>query len=154
MKPRDYSELRLLMESLPSVQVDSTTLEAILDELDLLRLASGKPAKRNDYPPEFEEAWEAYPTERQGTKRTAFKAWAANIKRGVEPGEILLGLRRYLAHAEAIGTEAKYLKLAATFFGPDEHFAAQYVMPSARQAHLGKAGRSTANAARELMEGR
>ncbi len=149
----DIAELRLLASTMPCVQIDSPVLEAILDELERLRKL-GAPVKRNDYPAEFEEVWAAYPEERQGTKRTAFKAWAARIKAGVEPNEILLGLRRYLAHAEAIGTEAKYLRLAATFFGPDEHFAAKYVMPSAKQAHLGKAGQSTANAARELMEGR
>ena len=149
----DFAELRLLASTMPSVQVDSSVLEGLLDEIERLRML-GKPAKRNDYPEAFEEVWAAYPEERQGTKRTAFKAWAANIKRGVEPAEILLGLSRYLAHATAIGTETQYLKLAATFFGPDEHFAAKYVMPSAKQAHLGKAGQATANAARELMEGR
>ncbi|MCY0910864.1 hypothetical protein [Massilia antarctica] len=150
-----YEELRLLARQSATVELDAGQLEEMLDEIERLRaLANLKPAKRNEYPPEFEEVWAAYPVERQGTKRSAFKAWGANIKRGVEPAEILLGLRRYLAHAEAIGTETKYLKLAATFFGPDEHFAANYVMPSAKQAHLGKAGQATARAAQDWMDGK
>ena len=136
------------------VSVDSGQLEEMINEIEALRKAAGKLAKKNDYPPEFEEVWAEYPAERQGTKRTAYKAWHARIKQGVEPNEILLGLRRYLAHAAAIGTETKYLRLASTFFGPDEHFATNYVMPASRQPNLGKAGQATANAARDFMEGR
>lgn len=149
----DFAELRMLASTMPCVQVDSDVLEAMIDEIERLRSLS-VPAKRNDYPAEFEEVWAAYPAERQGTKRTAYKAWAANIKRGIEPNEILLGLRRYLAHANAIGTEVKYLKLAATFFGPDEHFAAKYVMPSTKLPQLGKAGQATASAAEEWLRRR
>lgn len=154
---RDYSELRAAANgagvlSVIEVHVGAATILALLDELDALRAAS-KPAKpkRNDYPPAFDEVWAAYPVERQGTKRTAFKAWSANVKRGVEPAEMALGLSRYLAHAEAIGTETRYLKLAATFFGPDEHFAAAYVMPQAQRQQLGKAGQATARAAQDWM---
>lgn len=137
------------------VEVDTAALGALLDTFDAL-LAQVKPPKpaRNDYPTAFEEVWAMYPVERQGTKRTAFKAWNANIKRGVEPAEIANGLRRYLAHAKAIGTEMKYLRLAATFFGPDEHFAAAYVMPSAQRAQLGAAGQATATAAQEWLRSR
>lgn len=149
----DFAELRLLASTMPCVQVDSNVLESLLDELERFRKLCA-PAKRNDYPPEFEEAWAAYPAERQGAKRAVFKAWAANVKRGVEPAEMMLGLRRYLAHAQAIGTETKYLKLAATFFGPDEHFAANYVMPSTKLAQLGKAGQVTASAAEEWLKRR
>lgn len=120
-----------------NLMIETATILALLDELDALR-AQIKPVKpaRNDYPAAFDEVWAMYPAERQGTKKTAFNKWAAHIKRGVEPAEIANGLRKYLAHAEAIGTETKFLKLAATFFGPDEHFAAAYVMP------VGQKGRS------------
>lgn len=112
------------------VELAATDLEVLLDELTMLRaLAAPKPVKRNDYPQEFEDVWALYPTERQGTKRTAFKAWAANVKRGVEPSEILMGLRRYLAHAAATNKETRYLYLAPTFFGPDEHFATKWPVP-------------------------
>ena len=156
----DYSGLR--GEALNSigfhdmhVSVAAEVVIDLLDELDALR-AQVKPAKpkRNEYPADFDEVWAAYPVERQGTKREAFKAWAANIKRGIEPAEIANGLRKYLAHAEAIGTETKYLKQAATFFGPNEHFAAAYVMPSGRQSQLGKAGDATATAAQEWLRSR
>lgn len=112
------------------VEIRAADLEALFDELTTLRaLVIPKPAKRNDYPQEFEDVWALYPTDRQGTKRTAFKAWKANVGRGVDPNEILLGLRRYLAHAAATGKETRYLYLAATFFGPDEHFATKWPVP-------------------------
>lgn len=111
------------------VSVMPDVLSSVLDELDALKASSKPKAGRQDYPDAFEEVWKLYPAERQGTKKTAFKAWAARIKSGVEPAEIVAGLRRYLAHAKATGKETRYLYQAATFFGPDEHFATQWVMP-------------------------
>ncbi|MEX3933309.1 replication protein [Paraburkholderia phymatum] len=75
--------------------------------------------------PEFEEAWKLYP-ERDGgdSKAKALKAWNARIREGVNPAEIIAGLKRYIAHLEKkgdIGTQ--YVKQAATFFGPDGHYA-------------------------------
>lgn len=128
---RDYSDLRsaaqlALLQSIP-VSLLPDQLTDLLDELDALRAGAKPPKpKRNDYPSAFEEVWALYPASRQGTKMTAFKAWSARINSGVEPAEILLGLRRYLAHASAARTSEKYLYLAATFFGPDEHFATHW----------------------------
>ncbi|HGB3010242.1 TPA: hypothetical protein ACIU9A_004249 [Salmonella enterica subsp. enterica serovar Potsdam] len=77
-----------------------------------------------DYSPAFEEAWQAYPKRSGGNnKLSAFKAWNARIKQGVQPETMLEGVKRYAAFMASegkIGTS--FVKQAATFFGPDKHF--------------------------------
>ncbi|ASD97441.1 hypothetical protein I8D88_001592 [Salmonella enterica] len=77
-----------------------------------------------DYSPAFEEAWQAYPKRSGGNnKLSAFKAWNARIKQGVQPETMLEGVKRYAAFMASegkIGTSC--VKQAATFFGPDKHF--------------------------------
>ena len=77
-----------------------------------------------DYSPAFEEAWQAYPKRSGGNnKLSAFKAWNARIKQGVQPETMLAGVKRYasfMASEGKIGTS--FVKQAATFFGPDRHF--------------------------------
>ena len=79
---------------------------------------------KNAYPPDFEQAWSAYPKRAGGnSKAMAFKAWKARIKSGIDPGTMLLGVMRYAAYIDMtgkVGTE--YVQQAATFFGPAEHF--------------------------------
>lgn len=79
---------------------------------------------KNAYPPDFEQAWSAYPKRAGGnSKALAFKAWKARIKSGIDPGTMLLGVMRYAAYIDMtgkVGTE--YVQQAATFFGPAEHF--------------------------------
>lgn len=79
---------------------------------------------KNAYPEAFERAWQAYPTRAGGNnKAEAFKAWKARIKAGVSADDIHAGVLRYAAFVRAsgkIGTE--YVKQAATFFGPAEHW--------------------------------
>lgn len=81
-------------------------------------------ARRNQYTPHFEEAWAAYP-KREGSnpKPAAFKAWCATVKRGEDPKVLIAAAGHYADHLTAkgkVGTE--FVKLAATFFGPDEHW--------------------------------
>lgn len=122
------------------VSVLPSDLTAILDELDAFKATARQKGKRMDYPQAFEDTWALYPSERQGTKKAAYRAWAARIKSGVEPAEIQLGLQRYLAHAKATGKATQYLYLAATFFGPDEHFATQWAINQPKEKH-GKFGK-------------
>lgn len=92
--------------------------------------------KREDYPPQFEEAWSAYPQRPGMNKRQSHKAWAARVKAGVSPAVITEGVIRYARFCtatEKIGTE--FVKQPSTFFGPDEHFKADWTVP-AKQAHM------------------
>jgi hypothetical protein len=77
-------------------------------------------------PDHFEEAWRAYPSRSNNSKAAARKAWAASVKRGADPATMLEGARRYAAWIAAEGTAPQYVKLAATFFGPGEHWLSDY----------------------------
>ncbi|BCQ40925.1 hypothetical protein ERHA54_35280 [Erwinia rhapontici] len=95
------------------------------------------PAKRSsqEYSPEFESAWQAYP-KRAGAnnKSAAGKAWAARIKSGVSAAAMLAGVQRYAEFVIATGKSGtEYVKQAATFFGPDHHFDEPWDVPAAPQ---------------------
>lgn len=94
--------------------------------------APARPAKQ-DYSPEFETAWDAYPKRAGGnSKAGAFKAWKARLKDGVKPDDMLAGVKRYAAYASATGSVGtQFVKQAATFFGPDRHFEESWQSPSA-----------------------
>lgn len=76
----------------------------------------------NDGPDSFETAWQAYPDRPGDSKATARKAWTARLKAGVSAGELLAGVERYAAFVTANRTEPQFIKQAATFFGPGEHY--------------------------------
>ena len=88
---------------------------------------------KQDYSPEFEKAWQAYPKRAGGnSKAAAFKAWNARLKDGVKPEVMLAGVKRYAAYVRATGSAGtQYVKQAASFFGPDRHFEESWQAPSA-----------------------
>lgn len=94
--------------------------------------APARPAKQ-DYSPEFEKAWQAYPKRAGGnSKAAAFKAWNSRLKDGVKPEVMLAGVKRYAAYARATGSAGtQYVKQAVSFFGPDRHFEESWQAPSA-----------------------
>ena len=128
---RDYSPLRGLAASSPTVHLKSSTVVELLDELDRLRSGAAKPTtpKRNDYPAEFEAVWEVYPARPGDSKKAAHKAWAVRIKAGATAVEMLVGAQAYAAYVKAMKVEPVFIKQAATFFGPGEHFAADWTPP-------------------------
>lgn len=85
-------------------------------------------AKPQEYPPDFEEAWAAYPKRAGGnSKREAFNCWKARIRSGVQPQTLLDGVLRYAAMVRQCGKEGtSYVKQASTFFGPAEHYLDAY----------------------------
>ncbi|HBE6665893.1 TPA: replication protein [Escherichia coli] len=88
---------------------------------------------RQEYSPEFEQAWQEYPKRAGGnSKSAAFKAWKARIREGIKPETMLNGVRRYAAWVRATGnTGTQFVKQAATFFGPDRHFDESWQQPAA-----------------------
>ncbi|EIM8566648.1 helix-turn-helix domain-containing protein [Escherichia coli] len=88
---------------------------------------------RQEYSPEFEQAWQEYPKRAGGnSKSAAFKAWKARLREGIQPETMLDGVRRYAAWVRATGnTGTQFVKQAATFFGPDRHFEEAWQQPAA-----------------------
>lgn len=88
---------------------------------------------KQEYSPEFETVWQAYPKRAGGnSKAAAYKAWKARLKDGVKPDDMLAGVKRYAAYCRATGnTGTQFVKQTATFFGPDRHFEEAWQTPSA-----------------------
>lgn len=83
------------------------------------------------YPADFELLWKAYP-KREGpnNKRSSFKAFTARLKSGVSYDVMFEGVKRYREYLNATGKEGTaYVKMAATFLGPDRHFADDWAVP-------------------------
>ena len=91
---------------------------------------SGGAAK--GYPADFELAWKAYPSRPGNNKSAAFKAWCARIKAGATADALIAGVQRYAVYVVAEKTAEQYIKHAATFFGPDEHYLSDWTPPQAR----------------------
>lgn len=76
------------------------------------------------YSAEFETCWAKYPKRAGGnSKKAAHKAWAARIREGVTAEVLDAAVQAYASEMIAkgkVGTE--YVKQAATFFGPNEHW--------------------------------
>lgn len=90
-------------------------------------ISESKSAARGDgYTDEFEEAWTAYPSRPGASKKETFKAWNARLKAGVEVESLIAGVRRYAAYCRDMKTDPQYIKQPATFFGPDEHYKANW----------------------------
>lgn len=95
-----------------------------------------EPRPKNDYPDEFEAVWRVYP-KRAGSnpKRRAFQSWNARIKSGVTASQIYEGVLRYQKYCLATEkTETEFVMQSATFFGKDEHYLNDWIVPVQRQA--------------------
>jgi hypothetical protein len=131
----DYIELRAALKRQASrvdgrVEIKAIELAELLAAYDALR--SGGSAKRGkkEYPAEFLAAYDAMKEAggkwREGsTLAAAFKQWQARLKAGADPEQIVEGVRRYGAYIAATAGEPK---MAQTFFGPGEHYTAEWAI--------------------------
>jgi hypothetical protein len=81
---------------------------------------------------DFEIAWSLYPARSGGnSKSKAFKAWSARIADGTPVEDLMAGVMRYADYIRATDRlNTEYVKQAATFFGPDRHFAEKWTAPA------------------------
>ncbi len=86
-----------------------------------------KPRKPEGYSPEFERAWNLYPTRPGNSKKEAYANWCARLAEGVQPADLTVGVENYAAYVRAEQTEPGFIKHAATFFGPKgEHWKSDW----------------------------
>ena len=89
----------------------------------------------------FDEAWNLYPKRPGASKAASLKAWKARIKAGVDPSVMVEGVKRYANFCKAMETDAQFIKQPATFFGPDEHYLADWTpsesTPKTKELPLG-----------------
>jgi hypothetical protein len=75
------------------------------------------PARAED-DPAFLAAWAAYP--RHTDRQRAWRAWLARRQAGAAAEALTAAAAHYAAYCTAVGTEPRFIKHAATFWGPDE----------------------------------
>lgn len=109
-----------------TVPVKLLDLAELLAAYDALVAAGSKPKKATGYSAEFEAAWSEYPTRPGNSKAAAYKAWKARLTAGATVLEMIEGTRKYAIYCKVEGTEPQYVKQAATFYGPGEHFSADW----------------------------
>lgn len=97
-----------------------------------------KPASHGDgYTEDFEQAWALYPARPGASKKESFKAWNARLKAGVDVDDLIAGVKRYAAYVAGTKTDPQFIKQPATFFGPGEHYAADWTVPAQARASPG-----------------
>lgn len=75
---------------------------------------------KNDYPKLFEELWQTYP--RRKEKSSAYRAYKARLNDGFSEEELLTAVKRYAKECKETHREERYIKLCATFIGPNTPF--------------------------------
>lgn len=78
----------------------------------------------------FEMAWKLYPKRPNNSKAAALRAWQARRAKNVPVPVLVDGVRRYAAYVASQGVEPRFVKMASTFFGPDEHYLTDFTVPS------------------------
>lgn len=71
--------------------------------------------KDNTYSCAFEVLWATYPRKKE--KANAYKCYKARLADGFSEDELMTAVKRYADECKARGTEARYIKLGATFLG-------------------------------------
>ncbi len=133
----DFATLRAaVLDPAFYTSVKTIDLAELLAAYDALQNKSAKSGTK--YTPEFEEAWSLYPSRPGASKAATFKAWSARLKAGATALEMIEGTAKYAAFCKAERTEAAYIKQPATFYGPGEHFTADWTS-SKKQAPAARA---------------
>jgi len=78
------------------------------------------PTGHAEYPIEFEGFWQIYP--RKLAKKDALAKWTATLKKGASVDVLFMAAKNYARAMELAETEQPYIKHAATFLGPKEHW--------------------------------
>lgn len=121
-------------------QVEPNSKAPHSPERDLSTDVDSSLPARSGYSPEFETAWREYPSRTGHSKAEAWRAWKARLGAGVTAAVMLEGTKRYAAYCEACRTEPRFVKHAATFFGPDQHYLSDWTPPAAGRAPAANTG--------------
>lgn len=76
---------------------------------------------KNKYSCAFEALWAAYPRKKE--KANAYKCYKARLADGFSEDELMTAVKRYADECKARRTEARYIKLGATFLSSNTPFA-------------------------------
>ncbi len=76
--------------------------------------------KKNIYSVDFESFWKCYP--RRKEKAKAYRCYQTRLKEGYSAEDMMEAARLYAEECRIMDKEDRYIKLAATFLGPDKPF--------------------------------
>ena len=76
--------------------------------------------KINNYSVDFESFWKCYP--RRKEKAKAYRCYQTRLKEGYQVEDMITAARLYAEECRTMNREERYIKLAATFLGPDKPF--------------------------------
>ena len=79
-----------------------------------------KAKTKTDYSDEFETFWKTYP--RPDGKLAAYKAWKARLNEGYTEEQMINGSKAYALQTSRKHTSNEYIKMPATFLGPNLWF--------------------------------
>jgi hypothetical protein len=127
-----------LNETYPASSLIPDPLNLIPDSLNPQPAARKKSEPINDE--KFVEAYSLYPSRPGSSKASALKAWKARIASGADPDAMIAGVKRYAAFVRAAGTEPNFIKMPATFFGPDQHYMSDWTVPAVDRRSVPRAG--------------
>jgi predicted RNA-binding protein with RPS1 domain len=74
----------------------------------------------DSYSKEFETFWNIYP--RKSEKKAAYAKYKASKNKGATVNQLLQAATNYALQCKRETTDEKYIKLPATFLGPNEHW--------------------------------
>lgn len=116
---------------------------------------SKRPGALPEYDAVFEEAWAIYPKREGNSKSAAWRQWLARVAQGVDPIDMLTGTKGYAASCIRRGTEPDFIKLAATFYGRDRHFASDFSIVTGTKAGHKRAapGEASYRNAKDALDG-
>lgn len=80
--------------------------------------SKGKAVSTAKFTPEFEDFWKEYP--RKKDKGKAFRCWNILLDQEVSPATLITCAKHYSSECTRNETETRYIKLPATFLGPDK----------------------------------
>lgn len=81
-------------------------------------LDSGKAGKGKEYSADFKTFWKFYPRKKE--KGKAWRVWRTRMREKVPASDMIMAAQNYALGCK--GTDDKYIKLAATFIGPDKPY--------------------------------
>jgi hypothetical protein len=79
-----------------------------------------QPKIGDSYSKEFETFWNIYP--RKSEKKAAYAKYKASKNKGATVNQLLQAATNYALQCKRETTDEKYIKLPATFLGPNEHW--------------------------------
>ena len=98
-----------------NAKIESLRLANQADNENDTEYEADNEAEKNKYTKDFQKFWEAYP--KKADKGQCYKKYAARIKDGYSPEELLLAASRYSTQCKQQRTEQQYIKHGKTFLG-------------------------------------